>query len=74
VLTASHLSPTGFERLDRVKLAPVPHHFRCLARRGLIELDRVEQHAATVEHSDTLTAAGRAAARSLGAADNDLSA
>ena len=65
------LSPTRFARLDGVKLAPVPYHFRCLARDGLIELDRVEQHAATVEHFYALTAAGHAVARSLGNTNAD---
>jgi DNA-binding transcriptional ArsR family regulator len=65
------LSPAGFARLAGVKLSPVPYHFRYLARHGLIELDRVERHAATVEHFYALTAAGRTVARSLGNAGTD---
>ena len=54
------VSPRAFTRSHRATLATVSHHFRMLARAGLIELLRTEPRRGAVEHFYVLSARGRA--------------
>ena len=54
------VSPRAFTRSHRATLATVSHHFRMLARAGLIELLRTEPRRGAVEHFYVLSACGRA--------------
>jgi DNA-binding transcriptional ArsR family regulator len=55
------LSPRAFSNDHPAGLAAASHHFRALARGGLIELARTEQRRGAIEHFYMLSPHGRAA-------------
>jgi hypothetical protein len=54
------VSPRAFTRSHRASLAAASHHFRMLARAGLIQLLRTEPRRGAVEHFYVLSGRGRA--------------
>jgi predicted transcriptional regulator len=54
------VSPRAFTRTHRATLATVSHHFRMLARAGLIQLLRTEPRRGAVEHCYVLSDRGQA--------------
>jgi DNA-binding transcriptional ArsR family regulator len=61
-------SPRAFTGSHAASLATVAHHFRALARAGLIQLVRREPRRGAVEHFYALSDRGRAAVAWLAAA------
>ena len=60
VREVGEVNPRGFTRSHGATLATVSHHFRILARAGLIELLRTEPRRGAVEHFYVLSGRGRA--------------
>jgi DNA-binding transcriptional ArsR family regulator len=53
-------SPRAFTKFHQATLAAASHHFRILARAGLIQLLRTEPRRGAVEHFYVLSGRGRA--------------